>query len=51
MPYQGVVSNPMKWRKMAAINYSSLNVLTREQAEEACRIIELIGHVSNLADQ
>lgn len=32
---------------MAAINPDALNVLTREQADEACRIIDSIGFVSN----
>lgn len=32
---------------MASVIYGSLNVLTREQAQEACRIIDLIGFVSN----
>lgn len=32
---------------MAYVNTSALNVLTREQADEACRIIDAIGFVSN----
>lgn len=32
---------------MATVNSDALNVLTREQAEEACRIIDEIGFVSN----
>ena len=32
---------------MATVNPDALNVLTREQAEEACRIIDAIGFVSN----
>lgn len=32
---------------MASVNYDSLNVLTRDQAKEACRIIDSIGFVSN----
>jgi hypothetical protein len=32
---------------MATVNPESLNVLTRDQAEKARRIIDDIGHVSN----
>lgn len=32
---------------MATVNSDALNVLSKEQAEEACRIIEAIGFVSN----
>ncbi len=32
---------------MASVNSSALNVLTKEQAEEARRIIDEIGFVSN----
>lgn len=32
---------------MASVNSEALNVLTREQADEACRIIDQIGFVSN----
>lgn len=32
---------------MASVNSDALNVLTKEQAYEACRIIDEIGHVSN----
>lgn len=32
---------------MASVNSSALNVLTKEQADEACRIIDVIGFVSN----
>lgn len=32
---------------MAAVNLDALNVMTLEQAEEACRIIDEIGFVSN----
>ncbi|WP_341744691.1 hypothetical protein [Azonexus hydrophilus] len=32
---------------MASVNASALNVLTKEQAEEARRIIDEIGFVSN----
>lgn len=32
---------------MAAVNSDALNVMTLEQAEEACRIIDEIGFVSN----
>lgn len=32
---------------MSSINVDALNVLDNEQAREACRIIDEIGHVSN----
>jgi hypothetical protein len=32
---------------MSTVNPDALNVLTREQAEEACRLIDAIGFVSN----
>lgn len=32
---------------MATVNPDALNVLTRQQADEACRIIDAIGFVSN----
>jgi len=32
---------------MAVINHDELNVMTKAQAEEACRIIDEIGFVSN----
>lgn len=32
---------------MATVNSDELNVMTSEQAEEACRIIDEIGFVSN----
>jgi hypothetical protein len=32
---------------MAVVNSDALNVLTSEQADEACRIIDAIGFVSN----
>ena len=32
---------------MASVDSSALNVLTKEQADEACRIIDAIGFVSN----
>lgn len=32
---------------MSSVNADALNVLTMEQAREACRIIDEIGHVSN----
>lgn len=32
---------------MASVNSAALNMLTREQAEEAARIIDAIGFVSN----
>lgn len=32
---------------MSSVNPDALNVLTSEQAREACRIIDEIGHVSN----
>lgn len=32
---------------MATVNPESLNVMTREQAEEARRIIDVIGNISN----
>ena len=32
---------------MATVNPDALNALTRQQAEEACRIIDRIGFVSN----
>lgn len=32
---------------MSVVNSDALNVLTREQAEEAARIIDAIGFVSN----
>jgi len=32
---------------MSSVNADALNVLTKEQAREACRIIDEIGHVSN----
>lgn len=32
---------------MATVNSDALNVLSKEQADEACRIIDVIGFVSN----
>lgn len=32
---------------MATVSTDALNVLTQQQAEEACRIIDAIGFVSN----
>lgn len=32
---------------MASVNTSALNVLNKDQAEEACRIIDGIGFISN----
>lgn len=32
---------------MATVNPEALNVMTREQAEEARRIIDVIGNISN----
>lgn len=32
---------------MSMVSTDALNVLTKEQAEEACRIIDAIGFVSN----
>ena len=32
---------------MASVDTEALNVLTKEQADEACRIIDVIGFVSN----
>lgn len=32
---------------MATVNPEALNVLTKEQADKACRIIDAIGFVSN----
>lgn len=32
---------------MSSVNTDALNVMTRKQAEEACRIIDGIGFVSN----
>lgn len=32
---------------MAYVNADALNVLTQDQADEACRIVDLIGFVSN----
>jgi len=32
---------------MASVNSSALNILSKDQAEEACRIIDAIGFVSN----
>lgn len=32
---------------MATVNPDALNVLTLQQAEDACRIIDAIGFVSN----